>query len=297
MKKWQMGLAIMAPRVHAETLYTGSGEGTAITATAAELNQLDDAVFTAAQVNAMVAAPTTHIVVAKNGNDTTGLGSFAFPYLTLTKAFTVWNATRNTIYVLSGDYEEAATLTWPNITGLKLVALGPVSVSNADAAAQVLLLSPTYTASTFEATIEGPLNLAADTQVGLAIANANMTKKLNVYIDGLSAEMDTSGDSIDVAGTVAGQAIRLYAKNMDLEGLLHFTANDAGSRCRISGSKLMGGITLAGAVAAEITMLNTIVLTSGLTKASEWAQNNVGCVYATDADPAVYTEFANAYDT
>ena len=41
MKKWKLGLALMAPRVHAETLYTGSGEGTALTATAAEINTLD----------------------------------------------------------------------------------------------------------------------------------------------------------------------------------------------------------------------------------------------------------------
>ncbi len=242
-------------------------------------------------------AASTFIVVSPAGDDTIGSGSFSNPYATLTKAFTVWTATRHTIFVLSGDYEEAATLTWPSITGLKLVALGPVTVSNANSAAQVLLISPTYTAATFEATIEGPLNIAADTQIGLKIANANMTKKLNVYLDGLSAEMDTSGDSIDIAGTVAGQAIRLYAKDLDLEGLLHFTANDAGSRCRVEGSSLMGGITLAGAVAAEVTLLNTKVLTSGLTKASEWGINNVGCVYATDADPAVYTEFANAYDT
>jgi len=40
-KKWKLGLGLMAPEVHAETLYTGSGEGTALTATAAEINTLD----------------------------------------------------------------------------------------------------------------------------------------------------------------------------------------------------------------------------------------------------------------
>jgi hypothetical protein len=29
--------------------------------------------------------------------------------------------------------------------------------------------------------------------------------------------------------------------------------------------------------------------------AAEWTLNNIGCVYATDADPAVYTEFADAF--
>jgi hypothetical protein len=236
-------------------------------------------------------------VVAPNGSDTTGIGSWFAPYATLTKAFTVWTATRHTIFVLPGEYAEAATLTWPNITGLTLCALGEVSVSNADAAAQVLLIKPTYTAASFGATIKGSLNLAADTQIGLAIANANMTKKLNVYIDGLSCEMDTSGDSIDIAGTVAGQAIRVYAKNLNLEGLLHFTVNDAGSRLRVDDSDLMGGLTGAGAVAAEVTLRNTKVLTGGLTCDGAQQLTNVGCVYATDADPAVYTELANAYAT
>jgi hypothetical protein len=252
--------------------------------------------ITAAMLNALDDVPTTYIVVSKDGNDTTGKGSFAFPYLTLTKAFTVWNATRHTIYALAGEYEEAATLTWPNIKGLSLVTLGEVSVSNADAAAQVLLIAPTYTASSFGATIKGPLNLAGTgAQIGLKVANAAMTKKLNVYIDGLSAEIGTSGDSIDIAGTVAGQAIRVYAKNLELEGLLHFTANDAGSRLRVDDSALMGGIDCDGAVAAESALRNCKVLYGGKSIASEWNENNVGCIYATDADPAVYSEFADVY--
>jgi hypothetical protein len=180
--------------------------------------------------------------------------------------------------------------------GLSLVGIGNVVISNADAAAQVLNLSPTYTASTFEATITN-IAIAADTQIGLKIANAAMTKKLNVYLDGFTASMDTSGDSIDVAGTVAGQAIRIYAKHLDLEGLLHFTINDAGSRLRVSDSRLMGGLTGAGAVAGEVTLLNVTMLTSGITVDGAQQLSNVGCIYATDADPAVYTEFANAYAT
>lgn len=238
------------------------------------------------------------IVVATTGSDSRGDGSWQLPFKTLTKAFDHWSAVRHTIIVMPGEYAEAATLTWPGVSGLSLVALGPVTVSNADAAAQVLLIQPGAAATaSFTATIKGPLNLAADTQIGLKIANAAMTKKLSVILDGLSAEMDTSGDSIDIAGTVAGQGLRVYAKNINLEGLLHFTANDAGSRLRIQNAELVGGITLAGAVAAECTLRNVQMLTSGVTKDSAWAWSAVGCVYATDADPAVYTEFLNVYDT
>ena len=238
-------------------------------------------------------ATSNFIVVSKQGSDTSGSGSFAYPYLTIAKAISVWTAARHTIYVLAGDYAETA-LTWPSITGLSLVALGPVTVTNTDAADQVLNISPTYTAATFEATIKGPLNLlGTGAQKGLEIANAGMTKKLIVDIDGLSAEVGTSGDSISIDGTVAGQAIRFYAKNMDLEGLLHFTANDAGSRCRVSNSRLLGGYTTTGAVAAESLLMGVVMLTGGLSIATEWLSSNAGCIYQTDADPAVGSTFAD----
>jgi len=243
------------------------------------------------------AVPSGFVAVSKDGDDTYGNGSFGAPLLTIAAGLAALTAVRKTLIVLPGEYSEAA-LVWPSITGLELVApFGEVSITNSDAAAAVLTISPTYSASTFEATIRGAINLAADTQIGLAIANAAMTKKLNVYLDGLSAELDTSGDSIDVAGTVAGQAIRVYAKNLDLEGLLHFTANDAGSRLRIESSNLVGGVTTTGAVAAELSMRNTRVLTGGLSAATEWKLSHVGCIYATDADPAIYSELAAAFDS
>ena len=162
----------------------------------------------------------------------------------------------------------------------------------------MLTIAPTFTASTFEATIQGAVNLVGTgAQIGLSIANAGMTKKLNVYLDGLSAEMGTSGDSITIAGTVSGQAIRVYAKDLDLEGLLHFTANNAGSRLRIRNGDLVGGLTCAGSVAAEVTLRNVSVKTSTISVDGAWALDAIGCVYATAADPAVYTNFANAFDT
>jgi hypothetical protein len=274
--------------------------GVAVTATAAEINAMAGAGISAADMallNSLAVAPSKHIVVSKDGNDTTGVGSFALPYLTLTKAFTVWTAARPLIVVLGGEYEEAATLTWPGVNNLMLLGLGDVSIANGDAAAQVVLVQPGAAAtSSFTVSIKG-VNLAADTQIALKIANASMVKKLIVSLEDFSAEMDTSGDSIDIAGTVAGQAIRVYGKNLDLEGLLHYTVNDAGSRLRISESALMGGLTGAGAVAAEVTLLGTKVLTGGISVDGAQQLTNVGCVYATDADPAVYTELANAYAT
>jgi hypothetical protein len=259
------------------------------------------AVFSEHQKNHLLeliaAAPPTFIVVSTAGSDTEGTGSFQQPYKTITKALTKLSAVRNTIYVLSGEYEEAATLTWPAINYANLIGIGPVSISNGNSAAQVLLIQPGSAASSsFGVTIEG-VNIAADTQIGLKVANAAMTKKLNLYLKDVSFEMDTSGDSVDVAGTVSGQAIRIYADGLDVEGLFHFTVNDGGSRLRVSNSKLVGGLTTVGAVASEVCLRNTQILASGITVASEQKLTTVACVYATDADPTVYTNCANAFAT
>lgn len=283
MKRWKMPLPIMAPVIHAEELYLGSGLGTKVTATATALNE------------GIAETPAAYIVVSTDGDDATGNGSWTTPYKTLVTAFAAWDATRHTIYVLAGEYEEAATLTWPNVTGLSLVGLGSVSVSNADAAAQVLAIAPTFTASTFEASVKD-IAFVADTQIGIKIANSGMTKKLNIYLDGVSCEYDTSGDSVDIAGTVSGQAVRVYGTRCSFEGLFHYTVNDAGSRMRFSNSSFVGGITTAGAVKAEVSLRNCSVLTGGITIGSATQDiTYVGCVYATDADPAVYTELVNSY--
>jgi hypothetical protein len=239
--------------------------------------------------------PSNLIVVSKDGSDTTGNGSFGSPYLTIAKAFTIASEARKIILVMAGEYTETA-LTWPSINSLTLAALGgEVNISDsAHAAAAVLTIAPTYTAESFYATIKGPINLNANTQIGLEIANAAMTKKLIVDIDGLSCEQTTSGDSIAIDGTVSGQAIRVYAKNLNLEGLLHFTANDAGSRLRVSQSELMGGLTTTGAVTAESTLLGVKMLTNGLSIATEWISSNAGCIYQTDAGVcSTYADTAN----
>jgi hypothetical protein len=230
------------------------------------------------------------VIVSKDGDDTNGNGTFGDPYLTITKGLASATVARNKIIALAGDYSEVA-LTWPNINGLTLAALGgEVNISEAaawltigDPSAAVLTIAPTYTAESFEAFIKGPINLNAKAQIGLEIANAAMTKKLIVEIDGLSCEQTTSGDSISIDGTVAGQAIRVYAKNLNLEGLLHFTANDAGSRLRVSQSELMGGLTTTGAVTAESTLMGVVMLKDGLSIATQWLSSNAGCIDQTDA--------------
>jgi hypothetical protein len=225
-------------------------------------------------------APKTFIVVSKEGDDTNGNGSFESPLLTIAAAIALWSAARPVIYVLAGEYDEVA-LVWPSITGLHLVGLGPVLITNTDTAIAVLAIAPTFTAASFEAYIKD-VEIASVAQIGLSIANAAMTKKLIVELDGLTCEADSTGNSITIAGTVSGQAIRVYAKDLNCEGLVEFTANDAGSRLRVKGGELMGGLTTVGAVAAQTELMGVVMKASGLTIATEWLSSNAGCLYRTD---------------
>lgn len=235
------------------------------------------------------------VVVSPEGYDGDE-GSWFAPVKTLTKALSLVSASRPTVIMLPGEYAEATMIDWPDISGITVMGMGEVSISNADASAAVIDIHPTYTASSMSITLKD-INIAADTQIGIRIDNAHMTKKLNIYMSGVSTEMDTSGDSVDVVDTVTTQAIRIYARDCSFEGLFHVTGGNAGERYRFTNCDFIGGLTTATAIGLEVTLVNCVMLTSGLTVDGTNKLSNVGCVYRTDADPAVYTEFANAYDT
>lgn len=247
----------------------------------------------------LTAAPDNALWVSKLGNDTYGDGSIGNMYATITKALTLVTAARNVIYVMPGEYAEAATLTWPNFNGLKIIGLdwcGNVVISNANAAAQVLLINPTFTSASFEAFLEN-VCIEHDAQVGIQINNTGMgTRKLIIHLKNVSTSQVSTGDSIDVLHGTAGQAIRIYAEGCDeIEGLVDIDGATADDRFRFKNCTLIGGITEVGAVAGEFTLMNCVVLASGLTVDAAMVLTYVGNVYRTDA--GVYTEFVNAYST
>jgi hypothetical protein len=142
------------------------------------------------------------------------------------------------------------------------------------------------------------INIAAADQIALQIDNALLARKLNIYLDGVSTEMDTPDqgsdkDSLSMSNTVTTQAIRIYAKDCSFEGLVHLTTANAGGRYRFTGCDFIGGVTTAGAVAAEFTFLNCIS-NAAVTRGSETALfANKGCLLRTDADPATYSDWAD----
>lgn len=240
-----------------------------------------------------------HIVVGPSGSDTTGVGSFSNPYLTLTKALTLVTATRKTIYMFPGDYAEAALITWPSINGVRLVGLdgqGNVVISNANAADEVILINPTVQTASFEAFIE-KVCISHDAQIGIEINNTATAKKVIVHLKDVSTEAVSTGDSIHVTHTDAANAIRIYCRDCnEIEGLVTFHGANASDKFRAYNTALAGGLTTSGAVTLEVTLQNCVVLAGALTIGDATALLTYrACMYRTDADPSVYTELADGY--
>jgi predicted RecA/RadA family phage recombinase len=238
------------------------------------------------------------IVVSTKGNDTTGNGSWDAPLETLTAALALASTTRKTIYMLPGEYVEAAAITWPAVNEVRVIGLdegGNVVISGPGAASAVLTINPTFTAATFEAFLEN-VCIEHTAQIGIEIDNANMTRKLLVHLIGVSTSQVSTGDSINVTHTTAGQAIRIYAKRCDeIEGLVDIIVANTDDRFRFEACTLIGGLDTTGAVAGELTLLHTVVLTNTLTPDAANVLTYVGSCYRTDA--GVYTQLADTYSS
>ena len=246
-------------------------------------------------------AVADYIVVRADGSDTLGAGSFGQPYASITKAFTQVTTAKKKILVYAGEYEEAASLTWPDVNGVELNAIGGVVTITAPGADQVIKIDPAAASGTWSAALSNICIDAEDGQVGLQVDNASVGKRINLYLKNFSANQETASDaSIDINRSgAAGDAIRVYAEgNGELvEGLITVITESTDDRFRFKGMRLIGGLTVVGAVASEVTLINTGVKTSGLTVDGANKLTNVGCWYETDANPNVYTAFTDAYAT
>jgi len=246
-------------------------------------------------------ATQKYIVVSLNGSDTLGVGSPQAPYLTITKAFTQVTADRKNVLVYTGEYEEAAALAWPDVNGVELVAVGGTVTITAPGADQVIKIDPAAASGTWSATLSGICPDAEDGQVGLQVDNATVGKRINLYLKNFSANQETATDaSIDINRSgAAGDAIRVYADGDGglVEGLVTVITESTDDRFRFKNMRLVGGLTVVGAVACEVTLINTGMKASGLTVDGANKLTNVGCWYETDANPNVYTNFANAFAT
>lgn len=243
---------------------------------------------------------TSKIYVDPEGSDTAGDGSLFSPFATLTKAFATVTTARKTVIMRGGDYDEAAAVVWPDVNGVVLKGDGDVVITSEASVTHVIGINPAAATGTWSATLEDVEIGNGDSQVGLQVNNTNVGKRINLYLTNLtcSTSGNAPGNSIDIdrAGA-SGDAIRVYADGCGhtIEGAINIITESTDDRFRFKGYRLIGGITVVGTIASEVTFINTGISAKTLDGANKLT--NINCWYETDANPNVYTQLADAFAT
>ncbi len=192
-------------------------------------------------------------------------GTVALPVLTITKAMTLVNATRNKVIVLPGTYEEAAAITWPLFTQVQLIGIGTVEISIA-AGTTVINVAPGVVASTFEMTLENFVLDHGD-DAGITLTNTAMTKKLNCYVKNVSSDGD--GNTLATVHGDTSNAIRVYwdgDKGNGIEGPIAYNGDNDGDRLYFDQCNIDGGIvTNNQATALAIRLVRCRLKHEGIT--------------------------------
>jgi hypothetical protein len=248
-------------------------------------------------------SPTGKIFVDTDGSDTDGNGTREDPYASLTKALAAVTTARKTVLMRGGDYDEAAAVVWPDVNGVIVKAVdGPVVITSEASTTHVIGIDPAAATSTWSATLDGIEIENGDGQIGLQVDNSAVGKRINLFLKDFTGSLsgDTPGASIDINRSGgAGDAIRVYADGSGntIEGLVTFITESTDDRLRFKGYRLIGGLTVEGAVASEVTLFQCGVLAGGLTVDNTNLLSNIGCWYETDDNPNVYTALADHYDS
>ena len=233
--------------------------------------------------------------MAVKGTDSLDVTMAGIKYATIQEAMTA--AVANSIILVGpGTYQEGVT--WSDYSGVQLVAQVPGTVTLEATTANAASIDPAAASGTWSATIQGCKLSHGDGLVGLQVDNSTVGKRINLYLNDVDIESETSTDhAIDVKRSgAATDAIRIYANghNTTIEGLVHVIFECADDRVRFNGYRLVGGITQTGAIAnAEVTLINCGILASGRTFDAAVTHNLIGCWAETDANPNVYTAIAD----
>lgn len=216
-------------------------------------------------------------VSKKGSNSLPNNGSFAYPYLTVTKALSEVTSTRKTVIVMPGIYQEAGGMTWPTVNGVKLMGFAgtwqtEIEVATDDTG-QVFELAPGSQSSTWEAWIS---NLRINHDIagldGIKITHTGVGKKILLYLDYVAGDADSDSDKfITVTHGGSGNAVRIYATgyNGEVDGAIYFESKDGGDRLYINDMYLMGGIQFSADSTALILLLkNCVVKHEGVTGGS-----------------------------
>jgi hypothetical protein len=219
-------------------------------------------------------------------------------YATITLAMAA--AAANDIILLGpGTYTE--DVTWSSANNVTLQALLPGTVTVTAVTAFAVSVNPAAATSTWTFTIRDITLSHGTGLVGLLINNTNVTKRINAMLDNVDIESQTATDAaIDVnRGGTSAHAIRIYATGHGntIEGLVDYITESTDDRVRFWGYRLIGGITITGAIVMEVTFVNCGIKTSGETYGTGNVSNHFGCYNETDANPNVHTVVADDDET
>jgi hypothetical protein len=212
-------------------------------------------------------ADTSLIFVSKAGDDAND-GSSLNPLLTITAALAAVTTSRKAIMVTTGEYEEVASLVWPSIGGVKIVAIGEVTIRGTDGEDEVILINPTVQTATFEATLSGDISISAPDGVdGITFDNENVGRKINLYLKGnVQFENDTETDkAINCVHTDADEAMRIYCDGQRgiVEGVLAIAPKNVDDRFFFTGMQFDGGIAWGTATIASLSMFKNCIVKDG----------------------------------
>jgi len=221
-------------------------------------------------------------------------------YGTIQAAMDAITAAGQVIIVGPGTYAE--DVTWTKYKNCALVANVPGTVTIEAVTSFAVKMDPAVTDSkTWTGIIRGITLSHEEGQVGLLVNNTNVGARMNIMLYDVDIESENVTDiAIDVNRSgAADKAIRLYATGMGntIEGLVDYIAeNGDDDRVRFWGYRLVGGVTITGAVAMEATFVCCGILTSGLTVDATNVYNLIACYYETDANPNVHTACVDAVE-
>ncbi len=218
-------------------------------------------------------------------------------YGTITLAMAA--AAANDIILLGpGTYTE--DVTWSSANNVTLQALLPGTVTIEAVTAFAVSVNPAAASGTWSFTIRSITLSHGTGLVGLLINNTNVGKRINVYLDEVDIESETSTDAaIDVnRGGGAGDAIRIYAtgKGNTIEGLVDYITESTDDRVRFWGYRLIGGLTVTGAIVMEVTLVCCGVGHDLFTVNASNVWNKIACYEETDANPNVHEATADAVE-
>lgn len=216
------------------------------------------------------------IVVAKWGSDTLGDGTWLAPFLTVTKAMTMVDATRKTIILGPGGYPESGLAWSPTITGVHIMGMGgdpEATYIYATDGDEVLLVKPALSVagSNFQITMSNMSIYSAASGVdGIKIEDSLWVageKKILIVLRNVSIGMDDEDDlCINESHTIATTKIKLYVSGIMgmnyLEGVVYLDPQNGDDRVKISGMTIEWHIqtTDDGAVGCQHEYFNCILI-------------------------------------